>query len=244
MEFNEILNAKINWFIHSASYASQSILVFGYFLFLYFFVGTLFQFICKKLESRKIIFKIVPEVIAKKQLFFEIRYSLISIVIFAFSGWPIIYFVRNGTISLEKTSIITVIIGVILLNIWNEIHFFLVHRLMHTKWFMKHIHIIHHRSRIPTIYSVYSFHPIEAMLLSTVPFLLALVLPLSPVAIAIYPFTSIVLNLIGHCNYRVWKTEGPSWFRLATSHNEHHVIGKQNFGFASSLLDKLFNHKK
>jgi len=238
------ISKLIHWFIADSNYLTQSIFVLTYFLLLYFIVGNLFLFICKKLENKHLIHKICKEEVSKKQEFFEIKNSLMSIVIFAFSGWPIIYFVRNGFISLEKTSIITVIIGVILLNIWNEIHFFLVHRLMHTKWFMKHIHIIHHRSRIPTIYSVYSFHPIEAMLLSTVPFLLALVLQLSPVAIAIYPFTSIVLNLIGHCNYRVWKTEGPTWFRLATSHNEHHVIGKQNFGFASSLLDKLFNHKK
>ena len=243
MELQNIISSKINWFLEEASYASQSILVFLYFLFLYFFVGNLFQFICKKLESRKIIHKIVPEVVAKKQLLFEIKHSLLSIVIFAFSGWPIIYLVRNGFISLEKTTIISVLVGVILLNIWNEIHFFIIHRIMHTPWCMKNIHIIHHRSRIPTVFSVYSFHPVEALLLSTVPLLLALLIPLSPVAIAIYPFSRIVLNLVGHCNYRLWKAEGPSWFRLATSHNEHHVEGKKNYGFASSLLDKLLKIK-
>jgi lathosterol oxidase len=243
MELQSIISSKINWFLEEASYASQSILVFIYFLFLYFFIGNLFQFICKKLENRKIIHKIVPEVVAKKQLVFEIKHSLISIVIFAFSGWPIIYFVRNGCISLEKTTILNVLFGVIVLNIWNEIHFFIVHRIMHTPWFMKNVHIIHHRSRIPTVFSVYSFHPLEAILLSTVPLTLVLWLPLSPLAIAIYPFTSIMLNLVGHCNYRLWKEEGPSWFRLATSHNEHHVEGKKNYGFASSLLDKLLKIK-
>ncbi len=244
MNLQEYFNSSFYWFIHKSSYISQSILVFTYFLFLYFIIGKLFLTICKKLENKKLIHKIVPEEVSKKQLRFEIKHSLLSIIIFAFSGWPIVYFVRHGVIKLDHTSLSTVLMGVILLNIWNEIHFFLVHRLMHTKWFMKNVHIIHHRSRIPTIYSVYSFHPLEAILLSTVPLLLDLIIPLSPLAIAIYPFTSIILNLIGHCNYRVWKTEGPSWFRLATSHNEHHVIGKQNFGFASSILDKLVKRKK
>ncbi len=244
MNFQENINSSIDWFIYKSSFTSQSLLVFGYFLLLYFIVGNLFLYICKTLENKKIIHKIVNEAVPKKQERFEIKHSLMSIVIFAFSGWPIVYFVRNGVVSLEKTTGMTVIIGVILLNCWNEIHFFLVHRLMHTRWFMKNVHIIHHRSRIPTIYSVYSFHPLEAILLSTVPLTLVFIFPLSPLAIAIYPFTSIVLNLIGHCNYRIWGKPGPSWFRLATSHNEHHVIGKQNFGFASSLLDKLIKRKK
>lgn len=244
MSLNSFISSQINWFIEDASYTSQSLLVFGYFLVLYFIVGNLFLYSCKILESKKFIQKIVTETVPKKQILFEIKHSLMSIVIFAFSGWPIIYFVRNGSISLEKTTILTVLFGVFVLNIWNEIHFFIVHRIMHTPWFMKNIHIIHHRSRIPTVFSVYSFHPLEAVLLSTVPLTLILWLPLSPLAIAIYPFTSIVLNLIGHCNYRIWGKPGPSWFRLATSHNEHHVIGKQNFGFASPLLDNLLKRKK
>jgi Delta7-sterol 5-desaturase len=155
----DFFHSSIYWFIHKSSYTLQSIFVFVYFLFLYFIVGKLFLIICKKLENKKLIHKIVQEEVPQKQLRFEIKHSLVSIFIFAFSGWPIVYFVRNGVIKLEHTSIATVIFGVILLNIWNEVHFFLIHRLMHTKWFMKNIHIIHHRSRIPTIYSVYSFHP-------------------------------------------------------------------------------------
>ena len=122
----------------------------------------------------------------------------------------------------------------------DEIHFFIVHRLMHVPFFMRHIHKIHHRSLTPTVYSVYSFHPVEALLLSTVPLCLVWFIPLEPRAIMVYPLTSILLNFSGHCNYRFWKAPGPGFFQLGTRHNEHHTRGRSNFGFASSLLDTLY----
>ena len=220
-------------------------LSFGYFIFLYFGIGTLFLFACKILESNNIINKINAEEISKKQTVFEIKHSLKSIVIFGFSIIPIIYLVRVGEIDLLSNTWSNVLIGIIILSIWNEVHFYVVHRIMHQKFLMKHVHSIHHQSKTPTVYSVYSFHWFEAFLLSTVSLTIIPFIPISILAVFLYPLVSILLNFAGHCNYRFGEGKGDSWRLFGTFHNEHHRRGRRNFGFTLNFLDQLFSkHNK
>ncbi|MAJ50119.1 MAG: fatty acid hydroxylase [Flammeovirgaceae bacterium] len=169
--------------------------------------------------------------------------SMQSIIIFGFSVIPIIYLIRKDFIVLLPNTWPIIFLGIVLLTIWNEVHFFIVHRLMHFNFFMKHVHFIHHKSRIPTIYSVYSFHWFEALLLSTVPLTILPFIPFSIVAVFIYPFVSILLNLAGHCNYRFGQGKGNYWVNFGTAHNEHHTKGRKNYGFALNFLDKLYSRR-
>ncbi|PCJ91893.1 MAG: fatty acid hydroxylase [Flavobacteriaceae bacterium] len=168
-------------------------------------------------------------------------HSFKSIVVFGFSIMPIIYLIRLGEIDLLANTWSNVLAGVAILTLWNEVHFYVVHRIMHQKYMMKHVHRIHHKSHIPTVYSVYSFHWIEALLLSTVPLTIVPFIPFSIIAVFLYPFGSILLNFAGHCNYRFGSGTGHSWRLLGTYHNEHHSRGRKNYGFALNLLDKLFS---
>ncbi len=223
------------------SYYSLYGLTITYFIFLYFGVGFLFLCACKFLKARYILNRIENKEVSKKQIIFEIKHSLKSILVFGFSVIPIIYFVKLGVIELLPNSWFNILSGIILLTLWNEIHFYLVHRLMHQKFMMKYIHFIHHKSKIPTVYSVYSFHWFEAFLLSTVPLTISIVLPFSIVAVFIFPLVSILLNFAGHCNYRFGNGKGGSWKLLGTNHNEHHSRGIKNYGFVTNFLDKLFS---
>lgn len=213
----------------------------AYFLFLYFGIGSLFLFICKSLERKKILQKIKSIEAKEKQISFERKHPLKSIVVFGFSIIPVIYLIRNGVVELLPNSWLNILLGIVVLTIWNEVHFYVVHRLLHHKFLMKHVHFIHHKSTVPTVYSVYSFHWIEALLLSTVPFTILPFIPFSIVAVFVYPLVSILLNFAGHCNYRFGKGEGDSWLLLGTYHHQHHSRGRKNYGFAFNVLDKLFS---
>jgi len=217
----------------------------GYFLFLYFGIGFLFLSACKILETKHILHKIKPKEVPKKQVYFEIKHSIKSIIVFGFSSIPIVYLVRTNNIELLPNTWTNILIGIILLTLWNEIHFYIIHRILHQKFMMKHIHFIHHKSNIPTIYSVFSFHWLEALLLSTMPLTIVLFIPFSIIAVSIFPLISILINFSGHCNYRFGKGEGNSWRLFGTYHNEHHSRGRKNYGFALNILDKLFSkHNK
>lgn len=220
-------------------------LLFGltviYFLILYFGVGSLFLAICKFLESKNLLHKIIEKEVLKEQIKFEIKHSLKSIFVFGFSIIPIIYLIRIDFIELLPNNWQNFILGLVILTLWNEIHFYVVHRMMHQKFMMKKIHFIHHRSTTPTIYSVFSFHWIEALFLSTVPLTILLFIPLSIIAVFIFPLVSILLNFAGHCNYRFGNGKGRSWSLFGTYHNQHHSRGRKNYGFSLNLLDKLFS---
>lgn len=216
-------------------------LTFGYFLFLYFGVGYLFLYACKALEQKQILYKIDTSAIPKRQFIFEVKHSIKSIFVFGFSVIPIIYLIRIGVVDLLPNTITNTVIGLVILTLWNEVHFYVVHRLMHQKFMMKYVHIIHHQSKTPTVFSVYSFHWVEALLLSTIPLTIVPFISFSILAISIYPLISILLNFTGHCNYRFGKGKGESWMLFGTYHNEHHSRGRRNYGFALNFLDKIFS---
>ncbi|MCL5245643.1 sterol desaturase family protein [Cellulophaga sp. 20_2_10] len=227
------------------SYITLYWLTFGYFIFLYFGVGSLFLFICKTLEKKHFLNKIESKEVSKKQIAFEIKHSIKSIVVFGFSIMPIIYLIRINVVELVPNTWFNIAAGVTLLTLWNEVHFYIVHRIMHQKFMMKNVHYIHHKSRVSTVYSVFSFHWIEALLLSTIPLTIVPFIPFSIVAVFIYPLVSILLNFAGHCNYRFGEGKGTSWRLFGTYHNEHHSRGRKNYGFSLNFLDKLFSkHNK
>lgn len=227
--------------INNYSYITLYGLTFSYFMMLYFIIGPLFLYCCRSLSKKNIIQQIVGKEATKSQIKSEIRNSLKSIFIFGFSGIPLVYFIRIGTITLLPDTVFNIISGLVILTIWNEVHFFVIHRIMHIPVFMKSVHYVHHRSKTPTIYSVYSFHWLEALLLSTVQITISPFIPFSPIAILLYPFVSILFNFSGHCNYRFGNGTGPDWKIFGTRHAEHHFKNKQVFGFATSVLDKIYS---
>lgn len=234
-----MINELLYNIIYNATYSQLFVLSFSYFLFLYFIVGALFNATCKLLYNHKILNKIALKETTKKQFNIEIKHSIISIIIFGFSIIPVIYLIRIEKVTLLPNTFINVMVGLIILNLWNEIHFFIVHRIMHLPFFMNKVHYIHHQSKVPTVYSVYSFHWLEAFLLSTVPLTIIPFIQFSFVSIALYPLTSILINYSGHCNYRFGNGSGKSWSLFGTLHNEHHFKNKKNYGFLLPIFDNI-----
>lgn len=226
--------------IYNYSYFSLYGLTLLYFLVLYFAIAPLFLAVSKLLNKQGVLHKIINKKVKQKQQLIEMKHSFQSIVVFGFSILPIIYLIRIDKIMLLPNTFFNVVVGLVVLTIWNEIHFFMVHRIMHLPFFMKRVHYVHHQSRIPTVWSVFSFHWFEAFLLSTVPLTIMLFMPFSIMAVFLYPFASILLNYSGHCNYRFGDGYGNSWKLFGTFHNEHHSKGRANFGFASNMLDKFY----
>jgi len=234
---------SIEYLLYQAIYWEIYALVFLYFVLLYFVLAPSFLAICRLLNRLGYLDKIIDKPVSNAQILYEIKHSTIALLIFGFSALPFIYLVRVGIINLLPDTFLNILVGLVLLTAWNEVHFYLVHRWMHSPFFMKRVHYVHHKSRIPTVYSVYSFHWLEATLLSTVPLTITPFLPFSPLAIFLFPLVSVLINYTGHCNYRFGNGKGEPWKLFATNHNHHHSKGKQNFGFASGLLDKLARNK-
>lgn len=235
---------KILALIGKINYVEIYFLTLFYFLFLYFVVGFCFKFIAEFLEKRGFTNKIIEQPLKKDKQRFEIYHSLKSIVVFGFSGVIMLYFLKKGIIHLVPATVLNTLWGLLILMIWNEIHFYFFHRLLHLPYFYRKIHKIHHQSKIPSVFSVYSFHWIEAFLLSSVPLFITPFLDFSFFAIALFPLTSILFNFAGHCNYRFGSGNGNSLGLFGTKHSFHHYKNKGNFGFITDFLDQIFHKNK
>lgn len=101
---------------------------------------------------------------------------------------------------------------------------------------MKHVHKVQHQSVIPTVYSTYSLHWFEALLLSSLPFTIAPIYNFAPLALLIYPLNNMILNFAGHSNYRFTNK---FLNKIGKRHNLHHTKFSKNFGFILNFFDKM-----
>lgn len=119
------------------------------------------------------------------------------------------------------------------LFVWNEVHFFLMHRLLHLAPLYARFHLEHHRSLVTTPFSSFSFHLVEAILLGTVMPLAMLVHAFSIWSLLTLPVMSLLLNAAGHSNIRF------AFFRFSERHADHHRLYTKNYGFFLPWMDRL-----
>ena len=127
---------------------------------------------------------------------------------------------------------------VVALFLWNEAHFFANHRLLHTRW-LRRFHGAHHRSHVATPFSTYALHPVEAVMLGSVPLVPMLLHDFSFAALVSLPVLSIVLNNLGHANYEFSRTAPATGWRAASRrHHLHHACYQGNYGFLLDVFDR------
>lgn len=176
----------------------------------------------------------------ERQIRSEILHSLVSILIFGAYGALTLEVWRAGWIQVDfRASSTKIASDLALFFVWNEIHFYCIHRLLHTRWLYRHVHRVHHESVVPTPFSIYSFHWFEAILLGSVMILALMAFKPSVEALLGLPLTSLFFNAIGHCNYNVFANH-TAIHSAAVQHSDHHRRVAGNYGFYLPLLDRLF----
>src|SRR5256885_17090109 len=119
-------------------------------------------------------------------------------------------------------------IEIVVLLIWNDVHFWINHRLLHTR-LLGRFHGDHHRSIVTTPWSTYSFHPIEALMLGNVILLPMVVHDFSFWSLAPVPVLSLLLNVIGHSNYDFFPGVSDTHALAASRrHHLHHARSEEH----------------
>lgn len=182
-----------------------------------------------------------PRALAPGQIRREIAASSVSILIFGIGlvfPWGI---VRLGWAEFASDPAAwRIAIEIMLLFFWNEAHFYVCHRLLHSKP-LRRFHAPHHQSHVATPFSTYSFHPVEAIMLGSVPLIPMLVHDFSFAALITLPLMSIVLNNLGHSNYE-FSSVAPAqgWRGASRRHHLHHACYQGNYGFLIECFDRWF----
>lgn len=122
----------------------------------------------------------------------------------------------------------------------HEVHFFCVHRLIHTPWLYKWIHSVHHNSVNPSPWSSLAMHPVEHLLYFGTAFY-HLILPSNPI-IMIYQMNFAGFGAIpGHVGFdKIEVGDDRLVDSHAYAHYLHHKYFEVNYGDALIPLDKWF----
>lgn len=182
-----------------------------------------------------------PRPLRPGQLRHELRQSGVSILIF---GVGMIFpwgFLQLGWAHLDaQAGALQIAIEILVLVAWNDVHFWINHRLLHTRW-LRQFHLPHHRSVVTTPFSTYSFHPIEAMMLGNVILLPMVLHEFSFWSLLAVPLFSLFFNCVGHANYDFFpRVSYAHWFAASRRHHLHHACYNGNYGFQFTFMDRLF----
>lgn len=169
----------------------------------------------------------------------EIRYSLLTAAIFAFVGWiafsPFLKPWTHWYFRLAKHGEWYFAFSVVAMIVIHDAYFYWTHRLMHWKPLYRVMHQVHHRSTNPSPWAAYSFHPLEAAVEAGIVIVIGLLLPVHPLALALFLLWMTIFNVSGHLGFELyprWLTESwlGRWLNTSTNHNQHHQYFLGNYG--------------
>lgn len=221
--------------IHSNDWPRLLAFATAYFLAIYIIFALLATLLAKKI-SRPI--RLKP--LYRRQLLTEVLRSLRSIALFGVGlllPWGMIqYGFAEVTIATNHWKVIA---ECLVLVIWNDLHFYAMHRLMHAK--LKKAHGIHHQSITCTPFAAYAMGLTEAALLGSV---MPIVMPFhtfSLQALLFLPIWSIFINTLAHSNTYLFGIH-PKFKALGfiAHHQAHHSNYQGNYSFFFYQLDDWF----
>lgn len=185
------------------------------------------------------------------QVAHEIKWSMLSIAIYSFLTVCLIVGWRAGAFPqfyLDPSALgwDYFLFSIILVILIQDVYFYFAHRLLHTRKLIRY-HGVHHRSKVPTPFVMYAFHPVEALVHFVRLPLIMWVFPTCPLMLLITEgFISNVINVYSHLNHepnflrRIQSFHG--WTSAtSTFHDLHHCKIRGNYGFYLKFWDRLFN---
>jgi Delta7-sterol 5-desaturase len=193
--------------------------------------------------------RIDPGPIPWSQIRREIGWSLLTLLIFLLPAAVIVQ-ARRGGQTLLYSSVSDhgwswFFASLVLLLFIHDLYFYLIHRAMHHPLLYRAFHHVHHRSRSPTPWAAFSFHPLEALLESSVVYLFVFLIPLHAGVIFLFQFISLAMNVYGHLGHDLARAdwEGHPVLRLVNTtrlHHWHHARFEGNFGLYTTIWDRLW----
>lgn len=184
--------------------------------------------------------------ITQKQYKREIKLSVITLLIYAVTGYIISeLYLRGLTFIYFDVSLygnIYFFLSIPLMIFLHDTYFYWTHRLLHMPGFFNKIHITHHLSSNPSPWTALSFHPAEAVIQAAIVPLIVFIIPAHPVALFIFLFYSVIINMLGHSGFQLFPYNNRLhkwnwWNNSSKQHNEHHLHARDNYSLYFTFWD-------
>ncbi len=136
------------------------------------------------------------------------------------------------------------IFSVLAVILIHDTYLYWMHRFMHIPAIYKRVHLVHHMSYSPTPFTIYSFHPLEAVLEALIIPIAAFIVPLHFYSLIVFSLYSVLFNVIGHLGHELYgkRFEKSGLFEVMTTtthHDLHHHQAGSNFGFYFRFWDRF-----
>jgi Delta7-sterol 5-desaturase len=194
---------------------------------------------------------LVLHVLLRRRLAHRVRrefgHSLSTLAVFAALGMAVVGGVLSGQMEIyrdpAKHGWAWLLASLPLMILWHDLYFYWTHRLLHTPWLLRHVHGVHHRSRNPSPWAAYAFHPVEALVNGLVTPLALLVVPLHWSVLMLFALHQIVRNTHGHAAVETMpRGFARHWlggrFTTTTHHHLHHETARGNYGLWFTWWDR------
>jgi Delta7-sterol 5-desaturase len=174
----------------------------------------------------------------------EVKWAILSSLVFTSicamgllayqAGWTAIY--EN----IDEHSIAYFIISPVLILLVYETYYYWLHRWMHRPAVFKVVHKVHHESVTPTVFTAFSFHPVEALLQFIFFPLYVIIVPIHPIMLGLVFTVLTVCAMVNHSGVEIYKALLiKKHFIGSTHHDLHHKTFKTNYGLNFTWWDKV-----
>lgn len=181
----------------------------------------------------------------------EIRNSLVSSLIYALPGTIVVAcYKAGGTAIYDDVALMGgpvfgwayLAASVLVYLFIHDTYFYWTHRAMHLPAFFRATHLTHHRSRQPTAWGAFSFHPWEAAISAWPLPLAAFFIPIHLDAVVVLLVVMTYCSVANHAGWEIMPTPVLSsvpgrWLITARHHNVHHTNYRANFGLYFRFWD-------
>lgn len=153
---------------------------------------------------------------------------------------------KNGWIVLGNSPSGWIVFAEVLaLLLLMDLFMYFFHYTAHLPFVYKIIHGKHHEHVSTNYLSLFVLHPFETIGFGLMMLVVLLCYDFSAISISIYLFINLVWGTIGHLNREFFPISFDRFFVGTTRfHNQHHLDETKNFGFYTSIWDRLFRTYK
>ncbi|MDB6118819.1 MAG: fatty acid hydroxylase family protein [Verrucomicrobiaceae bacterium] len=197
--------------------------------------------------------KIIERLPTSAEVWREVRYSSLTLLVFGLVGALTSYAYFHGYTQMYRKigqyGWPWFFLSIGLCIILHDTYFYWTHRMMHHRKLFRLFHRVHHLSTNPSPWASYSFAPLEAVVEAGIFPLAVTVMPMHPLAFAVFMVWQISFNVLGHTGYEIhppWlmDTWMGKFINTPTNHIMHHEKMRGNYGLYFNVWDRLMgtNH--
>jgi sterol desaturase/sphingolipid hydroxylase (fatty acid hydroxylase superfamily) len=226
----------------------STLLIFMVVIGRYFLIAGLFQLWFYKWQKKKWAARwLGKKQIDQKQFYTEVKWSLITALIFAIAGTLTAILWQHGYTKLYsgiyEYGLWYLPVSLLISMLIHETYYYWLHRWMHKPKVFKILHKVHHDSTTTSAWTAFSFHPLEGLLQAIILPLTIVFLPMH-LYVLIFQLTLMTFSsVINHLEIETYPANFHKhligkWLIGATHHSLHHKQFKYNYGLYFTFWDK------